>query len=118
MSLCRKCEPGLSHETRVVLSLAIAGSFRKESRVVSVVLCFHRLQVFSEKLQMEQFLARRKILNRIRNFRFSVDQRQVFDNIPEAEPVSRIFGSNERVQYSNNQFIITFLKRLAGSVFK
>ena len=31
---------------------------------------------------------------------------------------SRILGSSKRVQYSNNQLIISFLKRLAGSSFK
>ena len=36
----------------------------------------------------------------------------------KTEPASRILGSSEQVQYSNNQFIITFLKRLAGSSFK
>ena len=36
----------------------------------------------------------------------------------KTKPVSRILRSNERVQYSNNQFIIAFLKRLAGSSFK
>ena len=36
----------------------------------------------------------------------------------KTEPVSGILGSSERVQYSNNQFIIAFLKRLAGSSFK
>ena len=30
------------------------------------------------------------------------------------EPVSHILGSSEGVQYSNNQYIIAFLKRLSG----
>ena len=41
-----------------------------------------------------------------------------FSKTEAVSEFSRILGSSERVQYSNNQFIIAFLKRLAGSSFK